>query len=247
MLITPPPVWPNSAEKFDVCTVNSFTVSGENVTTARPRPTPVFRAPSARIAVLPARPPLTKRLNPGVGISEPISGSSVPAAPTTLPTVNARSRTLRLLSGISTIWRSVIVCPGVPDPRLMSGASAATITSVDTSPSASVSFSVAVVAVSTFTRSTTATLKPGNPAVTRYSTGSSSGAENAPRLGRLQRDRVRGADIGNRDRRAGDHGSRLIEDGPVDRSLAGLSRGDDGREEKQHGREQADPLHDASW
>src|SRR5947208_282033 len=49
MLMTPPAVCPYSAEKFEVWTVNSCTVSGENVTTARPRPTPVFRAPSARI------------------------------------------------------------------------------------------------------------------------------------------------------------------------------------------------------
>src|SRR5215469_16763491 len=54
ILITPPPVCPNSAEKLDVCTVNSCTVSGEMVTIARPRPTPVLLAPSARIDVLPA-------------------------------------------------------------------------------------------------------------------------------------------------------------------------------------------------
>ena len=109
MLITPPPVCPNSAEKLDVCTVNSCTVSGEKVTTARPSPTPVFLAPSARIDVLPARPPLTNRFMPGVGISDPRSGSSVPAAPLTLATVSARSSTLRLFSGVSTICRSVIV------------------------------------------------------------------------------------------------------------------------------------------
>jgi hypothetical protein len=104
----------------------------------------------------------------------------VPAAPVTLPTVSARSSTLRLLSGISTIWRSVIVWPGVPDPRLMSGASAATVTSVVTSPRVSVSLRVVVVAVSTFTRWTTALLNPVKAAVTRYSTGSSSGAEKVP-------------------------------------------------------------------
>lgn len=161
MLITPPPVCPNSAEKFDVWTVNSRTVSGEKVTTARPRPMPVLRAPSARIAVLPARLPLTNRLKPGVGSSDPSSGSSVPAAPVTLPTVSARSSTLRLFSGISTIWRSVIVCPGVPDPRLTSGASADTLTSVVNSPTFNVILSVAVVAVSTFTRGIDESLKPG--------------------------------------------------------------------------------------
>ena len=103
MLMTPPAVCPYSAEKFEVWTVNSCTVSGENVTTARPRPTPVFRAPSARIDVLPARPPLMNRFMPGVGIADPRSGSSEPAAPLTLGTVSARSSTLRLLSGISTI------------------------------------------------------------------------------------------------------------------------------------------------
>ena len=36
ILTTPPPVWPNSAEKFEVWTVNSWIVSGEKVTMARP-------------------------------------------------------------------------------------------------------------------------------------------------------------------------------------------------------------------
>ncbi len=44
-------------------------MSGEKVTTARPRPTPVLFAPSARIAVLPARPPLMLTLKPGAGMS----------------------------------------------------------------------------------------------------------------------------------------------------------------------------------
>ena len=229
MLITPPPVWPNSAEKFDVCTVNSFTVSGENVTTARPRPTPVLRAPSARMAVLPARPPLTKRLKPGVGISDPISGSSVPAAPVTLPTVSARSSTLRLLSGISTICRSVIVWPGVPDPRLISGASAATVTSAATSPSASVNLRVAVVAVSTLTRGIDGHLESGkrrrHAVFDRIEQRRREGAG----LGRLELDRLGGADVGDRHRRAGDDRPGLIEDRAVDRALVGLT----GRQARQ--------------
>jgi hypothetical protein len=139
-----------------------------------------LRAPSARIAVLPARPPFTNRLKPGVGSSDPICGSSVPASPTTLPTVSARSSTLRLLSGISTICRSVIVCPGVPEPRLISGDSAATLTSAVSSPIFNEIFRLVVVAVSTFTRGSIVSLKPGCDAATLYSAGSSSGAENVP-------------------------------------------------------------------
>ena len=217
MLITPPPVWPNSAEKFDVCTVNSFTVSGENVTTARPRPTPVLRAPSARIDVLPARPPLTNRLNPGVGISDPISGSSVPAAPVTLPTVNARSSTMRLFSGISTICRSVIVCPAVPDPRLMQrrfrrdahfrrhlaerqrhlqrrGRRGIDLHLRDDG-----------------------RLEARRRPSRLYSTGSSNGAENVPLVDVVSRIVLARADVGDDHRRAGDDGSGLVEHGPVDR------------------------------
>ena len=181
MLMTPPPVWPNSAEKLDVWTVNSCTVSGENVTTARPRPTPVFLAPSARIDVLPARPPLMNRFMPGVGISDPRSGSSVPAAPLTFTAVNARSSTLRLFSGISTIWRSVIVWPGVPDDVLTSGRSAVTVTSSESAPTSSFTLTLVVVAVSTLTRFTTAGLKPCSSTVIRYSTGSRTGNEKVPR------------------------------------------------------------------
>src|SRR5947207_10728428 len=68
-LITPPAVFPNSAEYADVCTVNSCTVSGVKLTTARAMPTPVLFTPSARIAVLPARPPFRLRLKPGTGWS----------------------------------------------------------------------------------------------------------------------------------------------------------------------------------
>src|SRR5438105_13084301 len=61
-LMMPPPVCPYSAEKAEVCTVNSCTVSGEKLTTWRATPTPVLFAPSARIAVLPGRPPPRLRL-----------------------------------------------------------------------------------------------------------------------------------------------------------------------------------------
>src|SRR6185503_8752353 len=88
-LITPPPVLPNSAEKAEVWTVNSCTVSGVKLTTARAMPTPVLLTPSASIAVLPERPPFTFRLNPGTGWSEPTVASSLPASPETFGAVNA--------------------------------------------------------------------------------------------------------------------------------------------------------------
>jgi hypothetical protein len=66
-LIVPPPVFPYSAEYADVWTVNSCTVSGVKLTTARAIPTPVLLTPSARMAVLPERPPFTFRLKPGTG------------------------------------------------------------------------------------------------------------------------------------------------------------------------------------
>ena len=118
-----------------------------------------------------------KRFMPGVGIADPRSGSSEPAAPLTLGTVSARSRTLRLLSGISTICRSVMVWPCVPDSALMSGVSAVTVTSLVRSPRSSLTLTVIVVAVSTLTRGTTPFRKPGISTAIRYSTGSSWGTE----------------------------------------------------------------------
>jgi hypothetical protein len=64
-------------------------------------PTPVLLTPSARIAVLPERPPLTLMLKPGTGWSEVTPGSSLPTSPETFGAVTARSSTLRLLSGMS--------------------------------------------------------------------------------------------------------------------------------------------------
>ena len=92
-------------------------------------------------------------------MSAPSSGSSVPATPLTLPAVNTRSSTLRLLSGRSLIWRSVIVCPGVPDSRLSNAPSEVMFTTVSTAPGSSVTLTVAVT-VSTLMLSTTAFLKP---------------------------------------------------------------------------------------
>src|SRR5215468_8525113 len=46
-LMMPPPVRPYSAENADVCTVNSWTVSGVKLTMVRARLTPVLDAPSA--------------------------------------------------------------------------------------------------------------------------------------------------------------------------------------------------------
>ena len=158
--MTPPPVCPNCAEYADVCVVNSWTVSGEKLTMARASPTPVLLTPSARIAVLPGRPPLTLRLNPGTVAPDVTVGSSLPTSPATFGIVTARSSTLRLLSGIPIIWRSVIVWPVVPESVLSSGASARTVTCDSSVPVSSVTLTVAVDAVSTFTMSTTAVLNP---------------------------------------------------------------------------------------
>ena len=62
----------------------------------------------------------------------------------------------------------------------MSGASAVTVTSLVSSPRSSLTLTVIVVAVSTLTRGTTAFRKPDISTVTRYSTGSSCGAEKLP-------------------------------------------------------------------
>jgi hypothetical protein len=160
--------------------VNSCTISGEKLTTARARPTPVLLTPSARIAVLPGRPPFRLRLKPGTVAPEVTVGSSLPASPVTLGITTARSSTLRLFRGRSTICRSVIVWPVVPDSVSISGASAVTVTSACNPPGSSLTSTVEVVAVSTFTRSTTAFLKPDSSTVTRYSTGSSAVAAYVP-------------------------------------------------------------------
>ena len=138
------------------------------LTTARAIPTPVLLTPSARIEVLPGRPPFTVRLKPGTGWPEVTSGSSLPASPETLATVTARSSTLRLLSGTSWIWRSVMVWLLAPDSRFMTCASAVTLTTSDpAAPISSVTLTVTVLAVSTFTGSITVVLKPGVLTATR--------------------------------------------------------------------------------
>ena len=80
-LITPPPVVPYSAEKAEVCTVNSCTVSGEKLTMVRARLTPVLLVPSAIISVLMGRPPPTLRLQPGQVVTLTSTGFSLPASP----------------------------------------------------------------------------------------------------------------------------------------------------------------------
>jgi hypothetical protein len=89
--------------------VNSWTLSGENETASRASPTPVLLMPSASRFMLPARPPLACRLKPGSGVPEPSVGSDEPTSPVTLPTVMARSRTLRVGRGVSSSVRSVMV------------------------------------------------------------------------------------------------------------------------------------------
>src|SRR6516162_3578835 len=100
-LITPPPVVPYSAEKAEVCTVNSCTVSGVKLTMVRAKLTPVLLVPSAIIRVLIGRPPPTVRVHPGHGVPLVIVGFSLPASPLTFGRVSAKSRTLRLSSGTS--------------------------------------------------------------------------------------------------------------------------------------------------
>src|SRR5271169_6752437 len=68
-LMMPPPVVPYCAEKAEVCTVNSCTVSGVKLTMVRARLTPVLLAPSAMIRVLMGRPPPIERLQPGQGVT----------------------------------------------------------------------------------------------------------------------------------------------------------------------------------
>ncbi len=140
--------------------MNSCTVSGVKETTERAMPTPVLLTPSARIAVLPGRPPFRLRLKPGTGWPEVTAGSSLPASPETLGAVRARSSTLRLASGTSCIWRSVTVEVVVPDSVFRSGASATTVTCSPTAPASMMTLAVATVAVSTFRLWTVAVLNP---------------------------------------------------------------------------------------
>ena len=72
----------------------------------------------------------------------------------------ARSSTLRLSSGRSTICSSVTVRPTEPLSVLRAGASAVTVMVSCVLPGLSVMFTVVVVAVSTLTFSTVAALKP---------------------------------------------------------------------------------------
>ncbi len=97
----PPPVVPYSAEYAVVCTVNSWTVSGEKLTMVRPRLTPVLLVPSAMNEVFKGRPPPTLKLQPGQVVTLVITGFSLPPSPEIFGSVKARSSTLRFNSGTS--------------------------------------------------------------------------------------------------------------------------------------------------
>jgi hypothetical protein len=89
-LITPPAVFPIQPSTQG-STVNSCTVSGVKLITARAMPTPVLLTPSAGIAVLPA-PTVNAQIESGYRLICADPRSSLPASPQHSGTVSARSR-----------------------------------------------------------------------------------------------------------------------------------------------------------